>query len=153
MLRKKRDIVVGIAVPWSLYQHLQGAFAQAWARMCVDMDDGNRIFHPGDPFINVLRWLCRGIKDGETDGPAPAPVSGESFACGLLADFFVTVNGILEDQEPPAAPMTIEEMINRPAGRGPGSLPRPRWVAADLRDDPRGHSGEDRLHRRRQDRV
>jgi hypothetical protein len=138
MLRKKRDIVVGIAVPWSLYQHLQGAFAQAWARMCVDMDDGNRIFHPGDPFINVLRWLCRGIKDGETDGPAPAPVSGESFACGLLADFFVTVNGILEDQEPPAAPMTIEEMITglRVAGLdhylGPDGWQR---ICAMIRED------------------
>ena len=134
----------GITVPQSVYLHLQGAFARDWARMCVDMDHGSRHFHPGDPFIDVLRWLWRGVKHDEASGPAPAPVSGESFACTLLADLFVTVNGILEEQEPPAAPMTIEEMITglRVAGLdgylGPDGY---RRICAMIREDIPGMTG------------
>jgi len=143
MIRKKRN-GIGIAVPWSVYRHLQGAFARDWARLCVDMDHGGRIFHPGDPFIDVVRWLWRGVKDGEMGGPAPAPVSGESFACTLLADFFVTVNGLLEEQEPAVAPMTIEEMITglRVAGLdgylGPDGY---RRICAMIREDIPGMAG------------
>ena len=150
MIWKKRStdgitvLANGITVPRSVYLHLQGAFARDWARMCVRMDDGSRIFHPGDPFIDVLRWLWRGIKDDEMDGPAPAPVSGESFACTLLADFFAAVNGTLEEQEPPAAPMTIEEMITglRVAGLdhylGPDGYQR---LCAMIREDIPGMTG------------
>jgi len=141
MPRKKRNSI-GIAVPWNVYKRMQGAFARDWARMCVDMDHGSRIFHPGDPFIDVLRWLWRGIKDDEMDGPAPAPGHGESFACTLLADFFGAVNGILEEQA--AAPMTIEEMITGlavaglPGYTGPDEYQR---ICVMIREDIPGMTG------------
>ena len=77
MPRKKRNSI-GIAVPWNVYKRMQGAFTRDWARMCVDMDHGSRIFHPGDPFIDVLRWLWRGIEDDEMEGPAPLPATGKA---------------------------------------------------------------------------
>ena len=78
------------------------------------------------------------------DGPAPAPVSGESFACTLLADFFAAVNRILKDQEPTVAPMTIEEMITGLQAAG-----LDRYLGADgyrrlcamIREDIPGMSG------------
>jgi hypothetical protein len=84
------------------YQHLQAGFVESNARRCVEYDR-DRIFHPGDAFIDVLRWLWGGIDSSLT--------SGESLACTLLADHFAAVNAILAEQEPPAAPMTIDEMI------------------------------------------
>ena len=96
-----------IAVPQNVYLNLQAGFAESNARMCVEFED-NGIFLPGDAFIDVLRWLWGGIEG------VPVPVtaiSGESLACRLLADHFAAVNAILAEQEPPAAPMTIDEMI------------------------------------------
>lgn len=91
-----------IAVPQNLYRHLQAGFAGSNARTCVELER-NRIFNPGDAFIDVLRWLWGGIDSLLT--------SGESLASALLADHFAAVNAILAEQEPPAAPMTIDEMI------------------------------------------
>lgn len=101
MTRRKRS-PSDIPVPQNLYRHLQAGFAEINARRCVEQEAG-RIFHPGDAFIDVLRWLWGGI-----DSPL---TSGEGLACTLLADHFAAVNAILAEQEPPAAPMTIEEMI------------------------------------------
>jgi hypothetical protein len=91
-----------MAVPQKYYRHLQAGFAESNARRCVKYQY-DRIFHPGDTFVDVLRWLWGGI-----DSPRP---SGESLACTLLADHFAAVNAILAEQEPPSAPMTIDEMI------------------------------------------
>jgi hypothetical protein len=91
-----------IAVPENIYRHLQAGYAASNARSCVEYES-DRIFHPTDVFIDVLRWLWEGI-----DNPL---MSGEWLACRLLADHFAAVNAILADQEPPAAPMTIDEMI------------------------------------------
>jgi hypothetical protein len=102
MIRRKRS-PSDIAVPQNTYRHLQAGFAESNARRCVEYDR-DRIFHPGDSFIDVLRWLWGGI-----DSPL---TSGESLACTLLADHFAAVNAILAEQEPPpAVPMTIDEMI------------------------------------------
>jgi len=101
MIRRKRS-PSDIAVPHNLYRHLQAGFVEINARRCVEYNR-DRIFHPGDAFIDVLRWLW-----GGTDSP---PTSGESLACTLLADHFAAVNAILAEQEPPAPPMTIDEMI------------------------------------------
>jgi hypothetical protein len=115
MFRRKRS-ASDIAVPQNVYRHLQAGFAESNARRCVEYEN-NRIFHPGDAFIDVLRWLWGGIEGGEIrvtpiDGPRTvAAISGESLACTLLADHFAAVNAILAEQEPPAAPMTIDEMI------------------------------------------
>ncbi len=115
MFRRKRS-TSDIAVPQNVYQHLQAGFAESNARRCVEHEH-NRIFHPGDAFIDVLRWLWGGIEGGEIrvtpiDGPVTVTaISGESLACTLLADHFAAVNAILAEQEPPAAPMTIDEMI------------------------------------------
>ena len=73
-------------------------------------------------------------------GPAlDSPLtSGESLACALLADHFAAVNAILAEQEPPAAPMTIDEMITglRAAGlenyAGPAEYQR---ICAMIRED------------------
>jgi hypothetical protein len=65
-------------------------------------------------------------------------VSGESLARSLLADHFAAVNAILAEQEPPAAPMTIDEMITglRVAGlagyAGPAEYQR---ICAMIRED------------------
>jgi hypothetical protein len=115
MFRRKRS-TSDIAVPQNVYRHLQAGFAASKARRCVEYER-NRMFHPGDAFIDVLRWLWGGIEGGEIrftpiDGPVTVTaISGESLACTLLADHFAAVNAILADQEPPAAPMTIDEMI------------------------------------------
>ena len=85
----------------------------------------------GDAFIDVLRWLWGGIEGGEIrvtpiDGPVTVTaISGESLACTLLADHFAAVNAILAEQEPPAAPMTINEQDHRPALRALRSTPDP----------------------------
>jgi hypothetical protein len=128
MIRRKRS-PSDIAVPQDVYRHLQAGYAASNARMCVEFDS-NRIFHPGDKFIDVLRWLWGGI-----DSPL---ASGESLACSLLADHFAAVNAILAEQEPPAAPMTIDEMITglRAAGlegyAGPAEYQR---ICAMIRED------------------
>jgi hypothetical protein len=115
MIRRKRS-PSDIAVPQNVYQHLQAGFAESNAQRCVEFER-NRIFLPGDAFIDVLRWLWGGIEDGEIrvtpiDGTVTVTaISGEGLACTLLADHFAAVNSILEEQEPPAAPMTIDEMI------------------------------------------
>jgi hypothetical protein len=98
--------------------------------------ESNRRFLLGDAFIDVLRWLWGGI-----DSPL---TSGESLACTLLVDHFVAVNTILADQEPPAAPMTIDEMIAglRVAGledyAGPAEYQR---ICAMIREDIPAMSG------------
>ena len=115
MIRRKRS-TSDIAVPQNIYQHLQAGFAESNASRCVEYKH-DRIFLPGDAFIDVLRWLWGGIAGGEIrvtpiDGPVTVTaISGESLACTLLADHFAAVNVILAGQEPPAAPMTIDEMI------------------------------------------
>jgi hypothetical protein len=116
MIRRKRT-ASGIAVPQDVYRHLQEGFARSNAHRCVEHEN-NRLFHPGDTFINVLRWLWGGIEGGETRvipivGPVTVTaISGESLACTLLADHFAAVNDILAEQEPPAAPLTLDEMIS-----------------------------------------
>jgi hypothetical protein len=128
MIRKKRS-PSDIPVPQNLYRHLQAGFVESNARRCVEYDR-DRIFHPGDAYIDVLRWLWGGI-----DSPV---TSGESLACTLLADHFAAVNAILAEQEPPAAPMTIDEMITglRVAGlegyAGPAEYQR---ICAMIRED------------------
>lgn len=123
MIRKKRS-TSDIAVPQNVYRHLQAGFAESNAQRCVEYEH-NRIFLPGDAFIDVLSWLWGGIEGGEIrvtpiDGPVTVTaISGESLACTLLADHFADVNAILAEQEPPAAPMTIDEMI---AGLGVAGL-------------------------------
>ena len=115
MTRKKHS-ASDIAVPQNVYQHLQAGFAENNARSCAEYEH-DRIFHPGDAFTDVLRWLWGGIEGGEIrvtpiDGPVTVTaISGENLACTLLADQFAAVNAILAEQEPPAAPMTIDEMI------------------------------------------
>jgi hypothetical protein len=141
MIRRKRS-PSDIAVPHNLYRHLQAGFVDSNARQCVEYNR-DRIFHPGDAFIDVLRWLWGGIDS--------ALMSGESLACTLLADHFAAVNAILAEQEPPAAPMTIDEMITglRVAGlesyAGPGEYQR---ICAMIREDvpPRaGYTAEGKL--------
>jgi hypothetical protein len=128
MIGRKRSSS-DIAVPQDVYRQLQAGYAASNARMCMEFDS-NRIFHPGDKFIDVLRWLWRGI-----DSPL---TSGESLARSLLADHFAAVNAILAEQEPPAAPMTIDEMITglRAAGlegyAGPAEYQR---ICAMIRED------------------
>ena len=128
MTRRKRS-PSDIAVPENLYRHLQAGFAENNARRCVEYEH-DRIFHPGDAFIDVLRWLWGGV-----DSPL---TSGESLACTLLADHFAAVNAILAEQEPPSAPMTIDEMITglRAAGlenyAGPAEYQR---ICAMIRED------------------
>ena len=118
-----------IAVPQNLYRHLQAGFAELNARRCVDYDR-DRLFHPGDAFIDMLTWLWGGIDS--------LLMSGESLACTLLADHFAAVNAILAEQDPPAAPMTIDEMITglRVAGleshAGPAEYQR---ICAMIRED------------------
>jgi hypothetical protein len=115
MIRRRRT-ASGVAVPQNVYRHLQAGFVESNAQRCVEYEN-NRLFHPGDAFIDVLRWLWGGIEGGEMrvtpiDGPVTvAAISGESLACTLLADHFAAVNAILAEQEPPAAPLTIDEMI------------------------------------------
>ena len=106
MIRRKRS-TSDIAVPQNVYRQLQAGFAESNAQRCVEYED-DRIFHPGDAFIDVLRWLWGGIEGGPVTVTA---ISGESLACTLLADHFAAVNAILAEQEPPAVPMTIDEMI------------------------------------------
>ena len=72
MFRRKRS-TSDIAVPQNVYQHLQAGFAESNARRCVEYER-DRIFHPTDAFIDVLRWLWGGIEGGEIrvtpiDGP------------------------------------------------------------------------------------
>jgi hypothetical protein len=73
MFRRKRS-ASDIAVPQNVYRHSQAGFAESNAQRCVEYE-GNRIFHPGDAFIDVLRWLWGGIEGGEMrvtpiDGPS-----------------------------------------------------------------------------------
>ena len=60
MIPRKRS-ASEIAVPQDAYRHLQAGFAESNARRCVEYER-NRIFHPGDAFIDVLRWLWGGKK-------------------------------------------------------------------------------------------
>ena len=64
MIRRKRS-TSDIAVPQNVYRHLQAGFAESNAPRCVEYEH-NRIFHPGDAFIDVLRWLWEGIEGGES---------------------------------------------------------------------------------------
>jgi hypothetical protein len=128
MTRRKRSMS-DIAVPQNVYRHLQAGFAESNARRCVEYDS-DRIFHPGDAFIDVLRWLWGGI-----DSPL---TSGESLACTLLAGHFAAVNAILEEQEPPSAPMTIDEMITGLGVAGLGGYVGPaeyQRICAMIRED------------------
>lgn len=128
MIRRKRS-PSDIAVPQDVYRRLQAGYAASNARMCVEYER-NRIFHPGDAFIDVLRWLWGGI-----DSPL---TSEESLACSLLADHFAAVNAILAEQEPPAAPMTIDEMITglRVAGlEGYAGAAEYQRICAMIRED------------------
>jgi hypothetical protein len=84
MIRRKRS-ASDIAVPQNVYRHLQAGFAESNARRCVEYDR-DRIFHPGDAFIDVLRWLWGGI-----DSPL---TSGESLACTLLADLRIPIESV-----------------------------------------------------------
>jgi hypothetical protein len=140
MRRKKRgpaDVVNpgkrspgGIAVPQNVYRHLQAGFAEINAQRCVEFDR-DRIFHPGDAFIDVLRWLWAGTEDG-------AAIPEEGLACWLLADHFAGVNAILEEQDPPAAPMTIDEMIAGVGVAGLGKYVGPaeyQRICAMIRED------------------
>ena len=143
MFRRRKRSVSDIAVPQNVYRHLQAGFAENNARSCVEYEH-NRIFHPGDAFIDVLRWLWGGIEGGEVrvtpiDGPVTVTaISGESLACTLLAGHFAAVNTILAEQEPPAVPMTIDEMISglRVAGlekyAGPAEYQR---ICATIREN------------------
>lgn len=122
-------------MPQNVYGHLQAGFVENNARSCVQFEN-NRIFHPGDAFIDLLRWLWGGI-----DSPL---TSGESLACTLLADHFAAVNAILAEQEPPAAPMTIDEMITglRVAGLGKYAGPAEyERICAMIREDIPGMTG------------
>ncbi len=142
MIRRKRS-TSDIAVPQNVYRHLQAGFVESNAQRCVEFEH-DRIFHPGDAFIDMLRWLWGGIEGGEIrvtpiDGPVKVTaISGEGLACTLLADHFAAVNAILAEQEPPAAPMTIDEMITglRVAGleeyAGPAEYQR---ICAMIRED------------------
>ena len=109
-------------------------------------------FIQADAFINVLRWLWGGIEGGEMrvtpiDGPATiTAISGESLACTLLADHFAAVNAILAEQEPPAARMTIDEMITGLRLAGLEKSSRPAEYQQNLCDDPRERPGDDWLH-------
>ena len=123
-----------ITVPQNVYRHLQAGFAESNAQRCVEFED-NRIFHPGDAFIDVLRWLQGVIEDSPVTVIA---ISGESLACTLLADHFAAVNAILADQEPPAAPMTIDEMITGLTVAGLGRHVGPaeyQRICAMIRED------------------
>jgi len=134
MMRRKRN-PSDIAVPQNVYGHLQAGFVENNARSCVQFEN-NRIFHPRDAFIDLLRWLWGGI-----DSPL---TSGESLACTLLADHFAAVNAILAEQEPPAAPMTIDEMITglRVAGLGKYAGPAEyERICAMIREDIPGMTG------------
>jgi hypothetical protein len=120
--------------PQNVYRHLQAGFAESNAQRCVEYED-NRIFHPGDAFIDVLRWLWGGIEGGPV---TVAAISGESLACTLLADHFAAVNAILAEQEPPAAPMTIDEMITGLGVAGLGRYVGPaeyQRICAMIRED------------------
>jgi hypothetical protein len=139
MIRRKRS-ANDIAVPQNVYRHLQAGFAESNAQRCAEYES-DRTFHPGDAFIDVLRWLWGGIEGGDirVDGqPGAAAISGEGLARMLLADHFAAVNAILAEQEPPAAPMTIDEMITglRVAGlakyAGPAEYER---ICAMIRED------------------
>jgi hypothetical protein len=133
MIRRKRSMS-DIAVPQNVYLNLQAGFAESNARMCVEFED-NRIFLPGDAFIDVLRWLWGGIEGGVA---TVITISGESLACRLLADHFAAVNAILAEQEPPAAPMTIDEMITGLGVAGLGGYVGPaeyQRICAMIRED------------------
>lgn len=128
-----------IVVPVNVYRHLQAGFAANNARMCAEFER-NRIFHPGDAFIDVLRWLWGGIEGGVITGDVPegTAISGEALAYTLLVDHFASVNGYLADLEPPAAPMTVEEMISGLTVAGLGKYLGPREyqrVCMMIRDD------------------
>ena len=128
MIRRKRS-TSDIAVPQNVYRQLQAGFAESNAQRCVEYED-NRIFHPGDAFIDVLRWLWGGIEGGPVTVTA---ISGESLACTLLADHFAAVNAILAEQEPPAVPMTIDEMITGLGVAGLGGTSDPRSTSESAR--------------------
>jgi hypothetical protein len=133
MIRRKRS-VSDIAVPQNVYLRLQAGFAESNARSCVEYE-GNRIFLPGDAFIDVLRWLWGGIEGVPVTVTA---LSGESLACRLLADHFADVNAILAEQGPPAAPMTIDEMITGLGVAGLGKYVGPaeyQRICAMIRED------------------
>jgi hypothetical protein len=134
-----------IAVPQNVYGHLQARFVESNARSCVEFGNNNRIFHPGDAFIDVLRWLWGGIEGGEVrvDGRVAA-ISGESLAYQLLVDHFAAVNALLAEQEPPAAPMTIDEMITGLGVAGLGKYVGPaeyQRICAMIREDVPAMSG------------
>ncbi len=132
MIRRKRS-AGDVAVPQNLYRHLQAGYVESNARTCVELDR-DRIFHPGGPFMNVLTWLWGGFEGGEM----VAAGSGESLACTLLADHFAAVNAILAEQEPPPAPMTIDDMITGLQVAGLETLAGPaeyERICAMIRED------------------
>jgi hypothetical protein len=153
-----------IAVPQNVYRHLQAGFAANNARMCVNFADlEHRIFHPGDAFVDVIKWLWGGIQGGEVTGDVPLPremeespefrmlagvkgtaVSGEALAFTLLVDHFCAVNGFLAELDPAPRPMGIEEMITglRLAGLQKYLGPR-EWerICLMIRDDVPGQAG------------
>jgi hypothetical protein len=153
-----------IAVPQNVYRHLQAGFAINNARRCVEFTNlEHRIFHPGDAFVDVIKWLWGGIQGGEVGGDVPVPrdmeespefrmlvgvkgtaVSGEALAFTLLVDHFCAVNGFLAELEPAPRPMSIEEMIAglRVAGLQEYLEPR-EWerICVMIRDDVPGQAG------------
>ena len=129
MIRRKRS-PSDIAVPQDVYRQLQAGYAASNARMCVEFDS-NRIFHPGDKFIDVLRWLWGGID---------SPLTHQERV--LRARSWLTTSPpstpSSQSRSLPAAPMTIDEMITglRAAGlegyAGPAEYQR---ICAMIRED------------------
>ena len=128
-----------VAVPQGVYRHLQGGFADNNARMsarCADLE--HRIFHPGDAFVNVIKWLWGGIQGGEVSGDVPGALSGEALAFQLLVDHFCAVNDFLAERDPAPQPMSIEEMITGLSVAGLQEYLGPReWerICVMIRDD------------------
>ena len=130
-----------VAVPQGVYRHLQGGFAINNARMSVKSGTNlvdRRIFHPGDAFVNVIKWLWGGIQGGEVSGDVPGALSGEALAFQLLVDHFCAVNDFLAERDPAPQPMSIEEMITGLSVAGLQEFLGPReWerICVVIRDD------------------
>ncbi len=129
-----------VAVPQGVYRHLQYGFVASNARWCAENRTNLklRVFHPGEPFINVLKWLWGGIQGGEVSGDAPGALSGEALAFQLLVDHFSAVNDFLAELDPAPQPMSIEEMITGLSVAGLQEYLGPReWerICVMIRDD------------------